>query len=77
MKYISFKVFGYDILRHLVAKATFHVSIIRHCVVMIKMSDIRSRKAGNGLETAKKTCARLVFPFGNSRQKKSGCVIIS
>jgi hypothetical protein len=36
-------------LRHLVAKATFHVSTIRHCVVMINMSDIRSRKTGNGL----------------------------
>ena len=71
MKYISFKVFGYDILRHLVAKATFHVSTIRHCVVMINMSDIRSRKAGNGQEMVKKTCACLVFPFGNSRQKKA------
>jgi hypothetical protein len=71
MKYISFKVFGYDILMYLVVKATFHISSIRHCVVMINMSDIRSRKAGNGLETAKKMCARLVFPFGNSRQKKA------
>jgi hypothetical protein len=71
MKYISFKVFGYDILRYLVAKATFHVSTIRHCVEMINMSDMRSRKAENGLETVKKTCARLVFPFGNSRQRKA------
>jgi hypothetical protein len=41
---------------------------------MINATDLRSRKAGNGLkkrEMARKTPARLVFPFGNSHEKKA------
>jgi len=60
MKYISFKVFGYDILRHLITKATFHISSIRHCVVMINM---RSRKAGNGLKRWKRRKRRVPIWF--------------
>ena len=77
MKYMSFRVFGYDILRHLITKATFHISSIRHCVVMINM---RLRKAENGLKRWKWRKRRVPIWFsrlGIRVKKKSGCVIIS
>jgi hypothetical protein len=73
MKYISFKVFGYDILRHLITKATFHISSIRHWVVMINM---RSRKAGNGLKdgNSEKDVCPFDFPIWEFvSQKKRLC----
>ena len=43
----NFKVFRCDILTNLVVEVTFRVSRISHCVVMVNVSDLRSRKAGN------------------------------
>ena len=53
---------------NLVIKVTFHVSSIKYYV---NMSDVRPRKAGNGLKRSKCMLPILVFPFGNSRQKES------
>jgi hypothetical protein len=68
--------FQCDIFTNLIVEVRFHVSSIRHYVVVVNMSDVRSRKMENELKRFRR-CWPFGFPIWEFTLKKSSCVTIS